>query len=320
MSAESALSFPPDVFSKLEPELYLQRHLAQGLRPSNRGLLEFRDTKVQQGSVKGEYIVGSSVLRSGGSIVVCGISAGITSSTGGAGIYPNVEVVRGGGSRNSPPNEEEMILSQRIYELLRTEHIMDHTKHLFEIPGVEDQWVVLNASVQVLSRSGPVLDAAWNAVVAAIRSIRMPPLEYDPDRQTAFFKTNDDNHNNDDDDSMQVDPTPQPHESLDVFSSSYGIAELRNDIGLGDHQQHEDQRQSSVALVADVEGETEEACMPSTINIVRGTDGLLHGATISLCDSTASGGNNGIKLTRRHIQSALQGAKAHSEQLAKNLS
>jgi exosome complex component RRP43 len=59
------LSFPPDVFARLEPEIYLQRHIENGIRPSGaRRFEDFRPIKAQLGNIKNT--IGSALVRAVG--------------------------------------------------------------------------------------------------------------------------------------------------------------------------------------------------------------------------------------------------------------
>jgi exosome complex component RRP43 len=283
MSLGTPLSFPADVFARLEPDIYLQRHLELDLRPAGlRKFLEFRPIQTQLGSSLVHNTLGSSVVRVGGTTAVCDISGGITETLGGAGIYPNVEIIRG--SRNGPPTQEEMVISQRVYQLLRS-GMVDESN--FVIAETQDKWLVLNVHIQVLSRSGPCFDIVWNAVVLALRNTRIPSMEIDPDTNEVICDKT----------------TSKPIQgSLDVCSSTFGVGEL--------HKEH------STVLLADVEGDTEEACVTSRINVVCDENGLMRGLTIGVTASNAVGQNRGVNITREHIETVLKAARGRTRELA----
>lgn len=292
MAQAKPLSFPSDVFERLEPDIYLKRHLELGLRPSAlRKLDEFRNTTVHLGTLNTESTIGSAVMRMGGTTVICGITAGITESLDGGGIYPNVEIVRGG-SRSGPPSEEEMILSQRVYQLLLESGIYEKDLHNFEIQkGIDDKFLVLSASIQVLSRTGPCFDIVWNCIIAALKNSKIPYMSFDVDLNDIIC----------DKDQPPRSLNFPSDKGLGLFSSTFGITETEDNKNV---------------VIADLEGSTEEACITSRINIVGNSNGELTGVSI-----TVSGGNGvfskdeAINLTKSEILHALTVARNRSAQL-----
>ncbi|ANB12764.1 Rrp43p [Sugiyamaella lignohabitans] len=287
--AATPLSFPPEVFARLEPDIYLQRHLELGLRPSGlRAFDEFRKATIQA-SEPLPGTLGSAVISVGGTTVVCGITGGITEQKGKHGVYPNVEVIRG--TRNGPPTQEEMVISQRAFQLLNNTDYIDPVN--FVIPGAEKtKWLVLSASVQVLSRTGPCFDAVWTAIITALKNTRIPQMEVDPDTKQVVS------------DLSTVSPLKLSDESasLDQFSSTFAIGEVQKD--------------QKTVVIADIEGETEEACLNSRINVVTSPSGLLTGLTIAVTSSNATGINKGIQVSREHIQTVLASARKRASELA----
>lgn len=280
------LSFPPEVFGRLEPELYLQRHVENGIRPSgNRQFEEFRALKVQVGNIKNT--IGSSLVRAGGSTVVCGITAGVTETMGGGGVYPNVEIIRGS-TRSGPPTEEEMILSQQCYDVL-TEVFKDK-RELFAVPGLAEKELVLNATVQVLSRTGPCFDLVWAAVTLALKNTVLPSLSVDVDTKSVSYDTE------------QPGTALKDKYNFDQHSASFGVVEVPS--------------QETAVLLADVDGETEEGCVKSRLNVVSSGDGTLRRVSLTVADSTASAGRKGISITKKEIQSALRLARQRSVNLS----
>lgn len=281
------LSFPPDVFARLEPEIYLQRHIENGIRPSGaRRFEDFRPIKAQLGNIKNT--IGSALVRAGDSTVVCGITAGVTETIDGGGIYPNVEIIRGS-TRSGPPTEEEMILSQQCYDLL-TEVFKDK-QTLFDIPELENQKrIVMNATVQVLSRTGPCFGLVWTAITLALKNTVLPKLSVDIDTKAVSY--------NKDEPGLAL----GDKYSFDQYSSSFGLVETPS--------------QESPTLLADIDGDTEEACIKSRMCVVSNSDGTLNRVSLTVADSTASAGHKGISVTKKDIQSALQLARQRSSQLS----
>ncbi|CCD22230.1 exosome non-catalytic core subunit RRP43 NDAI_0A00720 [Naumovozyma dairenensis CBS 421] len=146
------ISFPPEVFARISPELSLQRHLALGLRPSLRRFDEFRDIEINEDSLSRfnashmmnedsqNNILGSNVLKCGKTFVITSITGGIIEDTSTSldevdigekelldiveqedslnkytSVYPVVEVERG---RVGACTDEEMTVSQKLFDSL----------------------------------------------------------------------------------------------------------------------------------------------------------------------------------------------------------
>lgn len=274
------LSFPPGVFARLEPEVYLKRHLELGLRPGGlRKLDEFRPLLVEHGggtkSFLGNGTLGSSVVRAGEATAVCAVVGGLTETQGGGGVYPNVEVFRG--TRSGPPTEEEMILSRRAFELLQAWGI-DHAN--FRIDGTETE-VVLNLSVQVLSRTGPPFDLVWNSIVAALRDTRLPHFELDVDTCEVLALRD-----------REGRPLALPERAV---ASTFGVVATSAST---------DTAAASLAIVADVDGVTEEQCIPSRIQVVSRPDALMTGFSLAVVGG-ASSALDRVKLSKSAIDRAV---------------
>lgn len=205
--------FPPDVLARIAPDISLQRHLSVGLRPSLRGFTEFRPLEISKGGLNDigkSNVLGLSVVKSGDTRVICGITVGIveegsvdkllSSSTSSSpsslqdysSIYPVVEIARG---RSGAPTDEEMILSQKLYESVLHNKIIEKdslkitvgTKvddEIFYPTGNDDEddllrpkknWsYVLYAHIKVFSRSGPLFDICYSALLGALQDCKLP--------------------------------------------------------------------------------------------------------------------------------------------------
>ena len=141
------ISFPPSVLDRLAPDISLQRHLNLGLRPCLRNFNEFKPLEVSTGNLQeleGNFTVGSSIVKNGNTTVICGITLGIVetpkssifestdSESTYTSVYPVVEISRG---RSGAPTDEEMILSQKLYETILHSKIIS-TKSLEAKPGM----------------------------------------------------------------------------------------------------------------------------------------------------------------------------------------
>ncbi|KAG7896681.1 hypothetical protein KL906_000083 [Ogataea polymorpha] len=214
--------FPPDVLAQIAPEVLLQKYLQIGLRPSLRKFDEFKPVVIGRAGV-GRYesnepngdingvgsVLGSSIVKSGKTTVICLISGAIVEDdhelvndyrtklekdiidsethrdSKNATVYTEVEISRGG---SGPPNEEEIAISQRLYEAIYHSGLIDRNalKIQLECKGgeeLEQEFLpqtgysfVLYATIQVFSRAGPVYDLCYGALISALRQTRLPAV------------------------------------------------------------------------------------------------------------------------------------------------
>lgn len=250
-------SFPPDVFARLAPEIYFERFLEHGSRPTGRKFTEFRPLLVQQGrqSELAPSALGSAVVRAGQATVICGISGGLTDFENEGGVYANVEIHRGG--RSGAPTAEEMVLTRRTHELILAAQI-DPSNFKIDIPdSIEPcrKELVLNASIRVLSRTGPCLDLVWAALAAALNDTRIPLFTED-ERTHNIIPT------------CERKPLVLP-ETLVSSVSTFGLLK-------------------SGEVLADPDGPTEEACISNYVNVAKTDNGLLTKFSL-LCTDTTDG-------------------------------
>lgn len=326
------LEFPPEVFARLEPELYFQRHIQEGLRPSLRTLEEFRPISVQHGPQVLPQCIGSSVLRVGDTTVVCGITAG-TSQKPGA-IYTNVEIMRG--SRTGPPTLEEMTTSQRLFQLANKTDLIDKQNYhiVDELENVTQQQlnelstqtqesdmdvdtqgdinedkarntssrvivgishISLIAHIQVLSRSGPVLDASWNALVSALQSTKLPLVYIDPTSREVCI----------DDDASKIRPL-KLGSAAKHFTSTFGIYENRYQLNETNSDGTPDTTKKQYIL-SDLEGTTEEKIVQTKISVTCSSQRDISGLSIRVSGST--------KLSKETIRACLARAASQAKLL-----
>lgn len=243
------LTFPADVFARLAPELYLQRHLEQGLRPAGpRALEDFRpvviNTTLQSSETSSFSPIGFAAVRSGGTSLICSVTAGVTESIDGGGVFANVELARNdvqgtangsitGGNRL--PSQEEMVLSQQVQQILRSATI-----GVTDLSTCKDgTQLVINVTCMVLSRSGPLFDPVWNGIMTALSTTKVPKTKLHPDNDTELL--------------WDAEVEPVPLKFKPSLASSFGLAVNPKD--------------SSTVVLADLEGETEEATIKDTVSV-----------------------------------------------------
>lgn len=300
--------FPPDVLARIAPDVSLQRHLSIGLRPSLRNFLEFADSETTLGNLNklGENnVVGSAITKKGDTSILCGITLGVVEDLPQdefTSIYPVVEVVRG---RSGAPTDEEMILSQRLYETILHSKVIP-TSSLSITPGYQvdnkiyypgsgnDELLqdipafnngksysfVLYAHLKVFSRTGPLFDACYNTLTQALTDVKLPQLYVgDTSSQIKVPVRSRGNFGHlSGGDNLHIDPSSDLMYQLELnkqeigISSTFGVVDLEN--------LREDTEIDRTVVLADLEGDAEESTISSRIGVVAGPSGTLKSVSI----------------------------------------
>ncbi|SCU99511.1 LAME_0G03444g1_1 [Lachancea meyersii CBS 8951] len=363
------MTFHREVLARIAPDLYMQRHLSLGLRPSLRAFEEFRNVEISDGRLscasedsinrEGNNILGSNVLKCGKTMVITSITGGVveenipvkseeneivesyneTDRAANFGqVYPVVEVERG---RVGAPTDEEMTLSQRIYNCILHSGLVPKTA-LDVAVGVRStdaegkttitysdeqeadgalpttfkfrrKWTyTLYAKIQVFSRDGPLFELCWNSLLYALANTKIPRAFVDErttdlkipismrGRSAAIRETFD----------IICDPTSflplRLNTSNKAFASNFAVIDLDPEVQLPkDDDDMQDSMPSSV-LLADIQGEAEEASVTSTISVV--TDGVGN-----LKHFKAVGGSS--KITMDMMRNSIKLAKLRASDL-----
>ncbi|KAG8973290.1 hypothetical protein FRB90_009966, partial [Tulasnella sp. 427] len=74
-SSSSSSGLDAKTFQRLHPRAYLERFLAEGIRPDGRECTTWRDVNLNAGSIS--TAEGSALVRLGNTTIVCGIKAEI---------------------------------------------------------------------------------------------------------------------------------------------------------------------------------------------------------------------------------------------------
>lgn len=312
--------FPPDVLARIAPDVSLQRHLALGLRPCLRGLDEFRPLYTAGGSLNNlgiSSVVGLATVKNGSTHVFCGITIAINelnmpdellaaphNNSSYQSVYPVVEIARG---RNGAPSDEEMILSQKLYnhvlhlrvlpqkalEFVPGYHITDEETGSSSIVYPDDDSLelaellelstvnitkkrfkfVLSAHIKVFSRSGPLYDVVHQSLMAALQNVTLPRIYLsdsgiDANVRVPVRSRGNFGHLNPQSDSFCVDPNPDLATKLALNFSDIGVSTSFGLIELESESTENASTENSVALLADLEGEAEEICAESKVTVV----------------------------------------------------
>ncbi|KAI5960212.1 uncharacterized protein KGF55_004935 [Candida pseudojiufengensis] len=132
MTELKQVSFTPDILARIAPDVSLQRHLSIGIRPNLRNFQEFKSIEFSNNvSLKQEKnnIFGSSILKSGSTVIINTISLSLVEELNSNSkeeyttIYPQIEILRG---RSGAPTDEEMIISQDLFEVFKKVKIIPY--------------------------------------------------------------------------------------------------------------------------------------------------------------------------------------------------
>ncbi|KAL1759689.1 ribosomal protein S5 domain 2-type protein, partial [Schizophyllum commune] len=182
LTTSEAEALKASVFQRLHPRIYYERFLEERVRPDGREFDAWRDVAVNVGSIS--TADGSSLVRLGDTTIVCGVKAEIAQpdldSPEDGFIVPNVDLpaICSPKFKPGPPTEEAQVLSDRLNEVL-TAHDVLPTSSLIIHPG-KAAWV-LYIDATCINYDGNAFDATLIAMIAALKSTRLPRANYDED-------------------------------------------------------------------------------------------------------------------------------------------
>ncbi|KAF9225023.1 hypothetical protein BS17DRAFT_779465 [Gyrodon lividus] len=169
------------IFQRLHPHAYLDRFLAEGVRPDGREPTEWREVFVNVGSIS--TADGSALVRMGGTTIVCGVKAEISEpeldSPDVGFIVPNLDLpaMCSPKFKPGPPSEEAQVLSERLNEALVSSDILPLSTLC--ISSGQAVWC-LYIDATCINYDGNAFDAALLAIVAALGNTTLPDATFDP--------------------------------------------------------------------------------------------------------------------------------------------
>ncbi|KAK7447062.1 hypothetical protein VKT23_014274 [Stygiomarasmius scandens] len=171
-------------FQRLHPRTYLERFLAEGVRPDGRNLEEWRTIELNVGSISTAN--GSALVKLGQTTIVCGVKAEIAEPEldceDEGFLVPNIDLpaLCSPKFKPGPPSEEAQVLSERLNEaLFEGPSSIISRKSLCIEPG-KAVWV-LYIDATVINYDGNAFDAAVLAMVCALRNATLPYATYNPE-------------------------------------------------------------------------------------------------------------------------------------------
>lgn len=177
-------------YKTIHPVKYYRDFLAQGVRPDGRSLQKFRPVSINVGSIK--TAEGSAIVKIGNTVVVCGIKAELAApkaeEPNRGYLVPNVELppLCSPKFRPGPPSDQAQVSSNFIAETLTHSGCVDLTD-LCIVP--EHLAWVLHCDLICLDHDGSLLDACVIALVTALRTVKLPHVSYDVEKEATVVST-----------------------------------------------------------------------------------------------------------------------------------
>ncbi|EGV66881.1 hypothetical protein CANTEDRAFT_112431 [Yamadazyma tenuis ATCC 10573] len=183
-----SISFKPEILERIIPDVSLERHLKIGIRSNQRLFDEFKNIQIL--SQKSSHLLTTSYIQNGNTLVICNISYGITELLGGetpeqySSVYPTLSISRG---RSGAPTDEEMNLSQKLYESTLHSRILPSNSLIFKPKVMIDDNLEdldtnkqfkfnLFVNLKVFDRSGPLFDVCHFALVTSLKAVKLPVI------------------------------------------------------------------------------------------------------------------------------------------------
>ncbi|CRK88448.1 CLUMA_CG002200, isoform A [Clunio marinus] len=179
-----------ELYKTINPVKYLRNFVEKSLRPDGRDLLEFRPTIINKDSIA--TAEGSAIIKLGTTTVICGIKAELaepdSSEPSNGFIVPNIELTKlcSPKYRAIGVSLDSQIMNQTLYNILFNSGCVDLTELC--IAKGKLVWV-LYCDLVCLDDDGSVLDVASLALITALKSLKLPKVNYDLD--TKVIKVDD---------------------------------------------------------------------------------------------------------------------------------
>ena len=171
-------------YKRVHPKDYYRKFLSEGVRPDGRALRETLPMMINIDSVS--TAEGSALVRLGGTCVLCGIKAELAQPSVNhpdrGYLVPNVELPALCSSkfRPGPPSEEAQVLSQWLNDVVES----SATLPLEQLCIASGQFCwVLYADLTCLNYDGSLPDACLAALLAALRTVRLPEVRVDEEEE-----------------------------------------------------------------------------------------------------------------------------------------
>lgn len=162
-------------FKTAQPREFYKQFLKENVRPDGRSVEEYRECLLNVNSIS--TAEGSSIVRLGDSMVVCGVKAELAhpspEDTDRGCVVPNVSISAGCSSRSrpGPPSDRAQVLAKFLDNVVRNSDMFDLSELC--ISPNKLCWCIW-ADLVVTSDDGNLEDAALMALVSALVNTRLP--------------------------------------------------------------------------------------------------------------------------------------------------
>ncbi|ENN81038.1 hypothetical protein YQE_02557, partial [Dendroctonus ponderosae] len=168
-------------YKSLHPLKYYRDYFAHDIRPDGREFADYRPVIVNVGSIS--TADGSAIAKVGKTTVICGVKAELCrprpECPNKGFLVPNLELspLCSSKFKSGPPGEEAQVLTQLIADVIENSRCIN----LEELCLLKDKlaWC-LYADLVCLDYDGSLLDACIVALMACLRSVTLPHIDYDP--------------------------------------------------------------------------------------------------------------------------------------------
>lgn len=168
---------------------YYKEHFSCGIRPDGRKFDKYRPVVLNVGSI--ETADGSALAKVGDTIIMCGIKAELCTpkpeNNKEGFLIPNIELspLCSPKFKPGPPSEEAQIATQLIADIVRSSQCLN-LEELCIFP--EKLAWCLFADLECISYDGALVDACLLALTTALKTVRLPTVDYDPATNNKIVK------------------------------------------------------------------------------------------------------------------------------------
>lgn len=153
--------------------------LKKNLRKGDRGLLDYRDIKIETGTIKKAF--GSATVNLGDTVVVAGVNFELGTpfldTPNNAILLVEGEILPTASveAEAGPPDEHEIEISRVVDRGLRESGMINFEKYVI-IPG--ETVIKMYVDFNIINDDGNIIDAANLAAVAALATAEIPKIKY----------------------------------------------------------------------------------------------------------------------------------------------
>ncbi|XP_055598234.1 exosome complex component RRP43-like [Uranotaenia lowii] len=169
-------------YKKIHPVKYYRDYLEHNIRPDGREIADLRPLAINFGSIHSAD--GSAIVKIGNTTVVCGIKAELAPPKAlepeMGFLVPNIEIspLASPKYRPGPPSEEAQVYSCSLADSILNSGCVN----LKDLCISKEKLVwALFCDLVCLDHDGCVFDASVIALVAALHTLKLPQIKYNPD-------------------------------------------------------------------------------------------------------------------------------------------